>query len=32
VKVKKMATVSIVKETYSDPDIETLLAPLGGMR
>lgn len=26
-----MATVSIVKATYSDPDIETLLAPLGGM-
>ena len=27
-----MATVSIVKATYSDPDIETLLAPLGGMQ
>ena len=26
-----MATVSIIKATYSDPDIETLLAPLGGM-
>jgi uncharacterized protein (DUF362 family) len=31
VKVKEMATVSIVKGTYSDLDIETLLAPLGGM-
>ena len=26
-----MTTVSINKATYSDPDIETLLAPLGGM-
>ena len=26
-----MATVSIIKATYSDPDIETLLAPLGGI-
>ena len=26
-----MAKVSIVKATYSDPGIETLLAPLGGM-
>jgi uncharacterized protein (DUF362 family) len=26
-----MATVSIIKATYSDPEIETLLAPLGGM-
>jgi uncharacterized protein (DUF362 family) len=26
-----MATVSIVKATYSNPEIETLLAPLGGM-
>jgi uncharacterized protein (DUF362 family) len=26
-----MATVSILKATYSDPGIETLLAPLGGM-
>jgi len=26
-----MATVSIVKATYSDPEIETLLRPLGGM-
>ena len=26
-----MATVSIVKATYSDPEIETLLAPFGGM-
>ena len=26
-----MATVSIIKATYSDPKIETLLAPLGGM-
>jgi len=26
-----MATVSIIKATYSDPDIETLLAPFGGM-
>jgi uncharacterized protein (DUF362 family) len=31
VKVKEMATVSIIKSTYSDPEIETLLAPLGGM-
>jgi uncharacterized protein (DUF362 family) len=31
VKDKKMATVSIIKATYSDPEIETLLAPLGGM-
>ncbi|MEJ2657589.1 MAG: DUF362 domain-containing protein [Desulfobacterales bacterium] len=28
---KKVATVSIIKATYSDPEIETLLAPLGGM-
>jgi uncharacterized protein (DUF362 family) len=28
---KEMATVSIVKATYSDPEIETLLAPFGGM-
>ena len=28
---KKMATVSIIKATYSDPQIEALLAPLGGM-
>jgi len=27
-----MTTVSIIKATYSDPDIETLLAPLGGMK
>jgi uncharacterized protein (DUF362 family) len=26
-----MAKVSIIKATYSDPGIETLLAPLGGM-
>src|SRR5210317_1782923 len=26
-----MAKVSIIKATYSDPWIETLLAPLGGM-
>ena len=26
-----MATVSIIKATYSDPEIETLLAPFGGM-
>ena len=26
-----MAKVSIIKATYSDPRIETLLAPLGGM-
>ena len=26
-----MATVSIVKATYSNPEIETLLAPFGGM-
>jgi uncharacterized protein (DUF362 family)/NAD-dependent dihydropyrimidine dehydrogenase PreA subunit len=26
-----MATVSIFKATYSDPEIETLLAPLGGI-
>jgi uncharacterized protein (DUF362 family) len=26
-----MATVSIIKATYSDPDIATLLEPLGGM-
>ena len=26
-----MATVSIIKATYSDPGIETLLEPLGGM-
>ena len=26
-----MATVSIIKATYSDPGIKTLLAPLGGM-
>ena len=31
VKDKEMATVSIVKATYSDPEIETLLAPFGGM-
>jgi uncharacterized protein (DUF362 family) len=31
VKDKEMATVSIIKATYSDPKIETLLAPLGGM-
>jgi uncharacterized protein (DUF362 family) len=31
VKDKEMARVSIVKATYSDPEIETLLAPLGGM-
>jgi hypothetical protein len=31
VKDNQMATVSIVKATYSDPEIETLLAPLGGM-
>jgi uncharacterized protein (DUF362 family) len=30
-KDKAMATVSVIKATYSDPDIETLLAPLGGM-
>ncbi len=28
---KQMATVSIIKATYSDPKIETLLAPFGGM-
>lgn len=28
---KEMAKVSIIKATYSDPGIETLLAPLGGM-
>jgi uncharacterized protein (DUF362 family) len=28
---KEMAIVSIIKATYSDPGIETLLAPLGGM-
>ena len=27
-----MATVSIIKATYSDPGIETLLAPFGGMK
>ena len=27
-----MAIVSIIKATYSDPGIETLLAPLGGMQ
>ncbi len=26
-----MATVSIIKATYSNPEIETLLAPFGGM-
>ena len=26
-----MAKVSIIKATYSDPGIETLLAPFGGM-
>ncbi len=26
-----MATVSIIKATYSDPEIETLIAPFGGM-
>ena len=26
-----MATVSIIKATYADPGIESLLAPLGGM-
>jgi uncharacterized protein (DUF362 family) len=26
-----MATISIIKATYSDPKIETLLAPFGGM-
>ena len=26
-----MATVSIIKATYSDPEIETLLSPFGGM-
>ena len=26
-----MAKVSIIRATYSDPEIETLLAPLGGM-
>jgi hypothetical protein len=26
-----MATVSIMKASYSDIEIETLLAPLGGM-
>ena len=31
VKDEEMATVSIVKATYSDPEIETLLAPFGGM-
>jgi uncharacterized protein (DUF362 family) len=31
VKDKEMATVSIIKATYSDPKIETLLAPIGGM-
>jgi uncharacterized protein (DUF362 family) len=31
VKVKEMATVSIIKATYSDPEIETLLGSLGGM-
>jgi len=31
VKDKEMATVNIIKATYSDPEIETLLAPLGGM-
>jgi uncharacterized protein (DUF362 family) len=31
VKDKEMATVSIIKATYSDPEIETLLAPFGGM-
>jgi uncharacterized protein (DUF362 family) len=30
-KDKEMATVSIVQATYSDPKIEFLLAPLGGM-
>jgi uncharacterized protein (DUF362 family) len=30
-KDNEMATVSINKATYLDPDIETLLAPLGGM-
>jgi hypothetical protein len=29
---KEMATVSIVKATYSDPEIEALLAPLRGLR
>ena len=28
---KEMAKVSIIKATYSDPGIGTLLAPLGGM-
>ncbi|MEE9566124.1 MAG: DUF362 domain-containing protein [Desulfobacteria bacterium] len=28
---KQMATVSIIKATYSDPKIETLLSPFGGM-
>jgi uncharacterized protein (DUF362 family) len=28
---KETATVSIIKATYSDPGMETLLAPLGGM-
>ena len=27
-----MATVSIVRATYSNPEIETLLAPIGGMK
>ena len=27
-----MATVSIIKATYADPGIESLLAPLGGMK
>jgi uncharacterized protein (DUF362 family) len=31
VKDKEMATVSIIKATYSDPEIETLLSPFGGM-
>ena len=30
-KEKESATVSIIKATYSDPGIDTLLAPLGGM-
>jgi uncharacterized protein (DUF362 family) len=31
VKDKEMAKVRIIRATYSDPEIETLLAPLGGM-
>jgi uncharacterized protein (DUF362 family) len=30
-KDKALATVSILKATYSDPKIEALLAPLGGV-